>query len=108
MSFLSTSAPAWATGLLLTGVEAFGDVALKKEWTIIGFGIYNLLAFILFKRLPSGELGLINAYWDAFSNIATAILGVLIFGEKYSWCQWGGFVLISLGILLLAYGDKLC
>ena len=108
-SLLGPNASPVATALLLTLIEAVGDVSLKMKAPIIGFGAYNILAYVLFTRLPKAQLGLVNGYWDAFSNIITALLGMILFGERYNLCQLSGFAMISIGILLLAYGDgSLC
>ena len=96
---------AFAVALQLTLIELFGDIALKMQKPIIGFTLYNVLAYVLYMKLPKQNLALVNAYWDALSNIATTLAGVIVFKEKYNACQWTGFVMITLGVALLHGGE---
>lgn len=94
--------PSFMTALLLTSVEVIGDVALKYQLPLVGFGVYNVLAYILFVKLKELPLGLVNGYWDSLSNILTCTLGMVCFKEKYTFIQLIGFALISIGVLLIS------
>ena len=100
----------WKTGSQLTVVEAVGDFALKQAaqsrsstLKLFGIGWYALLGRTLANLLESGEkLSILNAYWDATSNVLTYAIGWLWFGEQISSKQHLGFALTLLGGFLLS------
>lgn len=100
----------WKTGAELTVVEAVGDFALKQAVVsnsallkYFGIAWYTLLGGTLHRLLASGEkLSILNAYWDASSNVLTYAIGWLWFGESITVRQHLGFVLTLLGGVLLS------
>lgn len=100
----------WKTGSQLTFVEAIGDFALKQAATtdsvplrVFGIAWYAFLGKTLADLLRSGQkLSILNAYWDATSNVLTYCIGWLWFGEKLSKRQHLGFALTLLGGTLLS------
>lgn len=100
----------WKTGSQLTVVEAVGDFALKQSVVsnslllkYFGIGWYAFLGRTLHNLLSSGQkLSILNAYWDATSNVLTYAIGWLWFGESITSRQHLGFVLTLLGGALLS------
>lgn len=98
-----------AVGGILTGIELVAD-ALLKQYTLdgrelfyyLGIAGYAALGAAVGSLLQGVPLALANAYWDAFSGIATALLGLLVFGEQLSQTQWLGIGLVSAGVFMIA------
>lgn len=91
-------------GVLLSLVETVGDYGAATQNPVLTAVGYNALAFTLYQSLKTNSLILTNSYWDATSNIATTLVGLLI-GERPSARQWIGVLTISAGILILHWGD---
>ena len=87
-------------GLLLTAVELIGDYGAKIGNPIICYGGYAVLATTLMRTLQYGTLTLVNANWDACSNLATMALGYAL-GERFTQSQYLGLVLVSAGLFLI-------
>lgn len=88
-------------------LEIVGTMSLKASdglantiWLIplvIGFlGAFYLLAQVLKAGMP---VGVAYGIWAALGVALTAILGVLIFSEPFSWLIGFGIVLITAGVL---------
>ena len=90
----------FVAGTVLTVTEIFGDYGAKMQMPILTFLGYNLLAFELLKFLKDGSLTLVNANWDAVSNVATFLLGFYM-GERFTTRQYLGLFLISFGLFLI-------
>lgn len=95
-------------GTILTLVEGAGDWALKKyaiggAWSYLPVGvvIYNALAFLLVWLFQHVGFAILNATWDATSNVFTMIVGALVFKEVYSAREWFGMVLVTLGLVFI-------
>jgi multidrug transporter EmrE-like cation transporter len=101
-------------GATLTVVEAVGDFSFRTEaagggarWTVLGFAGYAALAATLRTMLVSGaKLSILNAMWDATSNILTYGMGWLWFGEQLTTSQHLGFGLTLVGMVLLRDGQN--
>ena len=95
-------------GTILTLVEGIGDYALKKYaigapwgYMAIGITIYNALAFLLIWLFKHVGFALLNATWDATSNLFTMIVGVLVFKESYTIREWIGMAFVTLGLVFI-------
>lgn len=95
-------------GMLLTLTEAVGDFSFKKAvvensqgWRAFGHLSYLGLSQVLYTLLQRDKLSILNAYWDATSNVVTYALGWLWFGERISTRQHIGFALTLVGSWLL-------
>ncbi len=95
-------------GILLTLVEGVGDWALKKyaiggAWGLLPIGVivYNALAFLLVWLFKHIGFAILNATWDATSNVFTMIVGALVFKEVYSMREWIGMMLVTLGLVFI-------
>ncbi len=93
--------------IYLTSTELVGDIALKhyaktdnKLFLGIGTSAYLGLVYILQYYLKKQSLGLVNGYWDAFSNIATTTAAFCM-GERFTSKQIAGLSLIAGGMFLL-------
>lgn len=101
-------------GAALTLVEAVGDFSFRTEaagggarWALLGFAGYAGLAVTLRTMLLSGaKLSILNAMWDATSNILTYGMGWLWFGEALTLSQHLGFGLTLVGMVLLKDGQN--
>jgi multidrug transporter EmrE-like cation transporter len=95
----------WA--LLMTAIEGVGAASLKQyaktddpAFFAIGEGSYVAQGYTLQLALRNNKLGIVNAYWNAMTNITNAIIGTAM-GETYSLYQIAGIALITSGMLLL-------
>jgi multidrug transporter EmrE-like cation transporter len=95
-------------GTLLTLVEGIGNYALKKyaigsPWGYLSIGvmIYNALAFLLVWLFQHVGFAILNATWDATSNIFTMAVGYLVFKESYTVREWFGMALVTLGLVFI-------
>ncbi len=95
-------------GLVLTLTEAVGDFSFKQsvttgsqEWRAFGHLSYLGLSQVLYSLLQRSKLSILNAYWDATSNVVTYAIGWLWFGERITPTQHAGFVLTLVGSWLL-------
>jgi multidrug transporter EmrE-like cation transporter len=98
-------------GILLSLVESVGDFSLKKYaitdskgFLGIGVAVYTILAGILGWLMKTNGLAIVNAFWDATSNVLTMALGGLVFNETYTVRQWIGMVVVTLGIFMMDGG----
>ena len=95
-------------GTLLTLVESVGNYALKRYALeghplafLVGFSIYGALATILVWLFRSFGLAIVNAYWDATSNVISMIVGYFLLHEVYSAKQWIGMFVVTAGMFLI-------
>jgi len=95
----------WA--LLMTAIESVGDASLKQyaktddlKFFAVGEGSYITQAYVIQLALRDNKLGVVNAYWNAMTNITNTLIGMAM-GETYSGYQLTGIGLIAVGILLL-------
>ena len=80
-----------------------------KEYTLtyadaflfIGMGAYAITGYFVTYAISSGGVGVANGLWNAFSNLAGALIG-LYTGESYNWIQILGLVLGGLSSILLS------
>lgn len=95
-------------GMILTLSEAVGDFSFKKavterdqRWRWVGHVAYLGLSQVLYGLLQRDKLAILNAYWDATSNVVTYAIGWLWFGEQITPTQHLGFGLTLIGSWLL-------
>jgi len=90
---------------LLTAIESVGDASAKLNGEVPVYVSYNALAYTLPRVLRRNPLGLVNGYWNAFTNITDMLIGAYL-GEQLEPQQIAGLFVISAGILLLASGKQ--
>jgi multidrug transporter EmrE-like cation transporter len=95
----------WAT--LMTAIESVGDASLKvsaktsdPKFFALGQASYITQAYVLSLALKDNKLGVVNAYWNAMTNITNLLIG-MAGGESYTSSQFLGIGLITVGILLI-------
>jgi multidrug transporter EmrE-like cation transporter len=95
----------WA--LLMTAIESVGDASLRQnaktsdpKFFALGQASYITQAYVLSFALKDNKLGIVNAYWNAMTNITNMLIG-MAGGETYTSSQFLGIGLITAGILLL-------
>ena len=95
----------WA--FLMTAIESVGDASLKQyaktddpKFFALGEGAYIGQAYVFQLALRDNKLGIVNAYWNAMTNITDCLIGMAM-GETYNTSQLAGVGLITAGILLL-------
>ncbi len=95
-------------GTILTLVEGVGDFALKKYavggvWGFLPLGVtvYVALAFLLVWLFKTTGFAILNATWDATSNVFTMLVGYFIFKEVYTVREWAGMFMVTLGLVLI-------
>lgn len=86
---------------LLNAIELVGDYGGKTNNNVLLYGGYNTMAYVLHESMRTQPLGLVNAYWNAFSNLTVTMLGVYM-GETYTTMQYAGIATIAAGIWMLA------
>lgn len=67
----------------------------------LGFGIYGALAAILVWLFKTLGLAITNAYWDALSNVTGMAIGYFLLKESYTFRQWVGMFILTLGMFLV-------
>jgi quaternary ammonium compound-resistance protein SugE len=92
----------FATSLKMT--SGFSAVLPTVAAVVFGLGSFVFLGLAL-KTLPVGAT---YAAWTGFGMAGTALVGVLVFGEKMTWQTAVGMLLIVAGVVLvnLARGSQ--
>jgi multidrug transporter EmrE-like cation transporter len=95
----------WA--MLMTAIEGVGDASLRQNaktndltFFVLGEASYITQAYVLSFALKDNKLGVVNAYWNAMTNITNMLIG-MAGGETYTSSQFLGIGLITAGILLM-------
>jgi len=95
---------------LLTSIitEVFASTMLKlsngftKKLPIVGVIVgYGLCFYLLSLTLLELPLGFSYAVWSGLGTILTAVMGVVLFGEKINRQGLFGIALLLIGIILL-------
>lgn len=84
---------------VLNAIELVGDYGVKTDNNLLMYGGYNAMAYVLHET-ASTRLGLVNAYWNALSNVTVTMLGYYM-GERMSSMQYAGVATIAAGIWML-------
>jgi small multidrug resistance pump len=103
--------------MLLTGAiiaEVTATLALKASegftrlWPSVVVIIGYLLSFtLLAKLLTTGiPLAVVYAIWSAAGVAVIALLGVLWLGERLSWLQAVGLIMVVIGVCALEAGGS--
>ena len=92
--------------------EIFGATTMKLSdgFSVPVYTACTVLAYVFslgvftfaLKRLP---LGLAYGIWGGIGTAATALIGVVLWGEPFGWTTCVGLTLIVGGIVLLNKGD---
>lgn len=77
--------------------DGFSRIAPSAVAVACGMGSFIFLGLAL-KTLPVGAT---YAMWTGFGMAGTALVGVLVFGDKMSWQTAVGMLLIAAGVAIL-------
>lgn len=92
-------------GTLITQVaEMVSFAALRAGWMLTGAAGYAITALVAGAAMavPGAGLAVFNGLWNAFSNVAGGIVGVLLFGEVLGRTKVLGLALGVLSAILLS------
>jgi drug/metabolite transporter (DMT)-like permease len=111
---MSTAALRWSAAALALGAMSSATVngrntlrrAIRDDgWTFAGLGLVGVSLFYTFQNLAlvyttSVDVGLImNGF-----PVLTAVFGVWLLGERFSWRVVGGLTMASVGVALISLG----
>lgn len=94
----------------IVSIEALGDWSFTKFiqegrknvfYKILGYLSYIGVLEFFQNAIQNKGLAWTNAAWDGYSNIATGLVAIFIFGENPSLREFIGIILISVGIFFL-------
>lgn len=91
--------------------ETMGDTCMKlsdgfarKKW-ILGIALgYGVSFYLMARVLSILPIGVTYAIWSSLAIVLAAVVGRIIWGEKFTWTKVAGMVLIVGGIVLLRLG----
>jgi len=94
--------------MLMTIVELGADASMKifgktNNLFLLFLGLIGYLtsgSILGWAMLQKENLGIVNAYHDGTSNILPGRMSIAL-GEHYSIRQFGGMILIAIGIFML-------
>jgi multidrug transporter EmrE-like cation transporter len=70
----------------------------NKLYLIAGIICYNVMAYLYYLLLFKGNLGILNAVWNAISTLVVSLLGFVLFTEKMSIMAIFGMILTVIGV----------
>ena len=77
------------------------SLSSKSLWFLILSGVAAGLSWLCyFRALQMGEASKV-APIDKFSVLFVAVFAVIFLGERPSWEQWSGLLLVGLGVVIL-------
>lgn len=94
----------------IVSIEALGDWSFTKFvqgrrdnifYKVLGYISYVGVLEMFQKTIERKGLSWANSAWDGWSNLATSLVAVFIFGEKPTIKELFGIGLISLGLFFL-------
>lgn len=94
-------------------LEVFGTTMMKLSegftqpvftvLTLAGYVVSFTLLTLTLKHLP---LGLVYGIWGGVGTILTAVIGIAVWGDPFSWTTCVGIALIVGGVVLLNQGTQ--
>lgn len=85
----------------LAGIEwAAAVLQSPKIWLSIAIQALGFLAWV--GVLSRMKLGPAFAVWGAFFYVLLALVSWWLYGEKLAPLQWGGILLVSMGVLMMS------
>ena len=98
----------WLILTLAILLEVSGTICLKlshgmtRTLPILGVIIFYLSTFGLMSFcLKTLEVGIVYAIWSGVGTALIAAVGILFFGESFTWIKMAGLALVITGVLLL-------
>lgn len=99
--------------LLIVIFESVAQGCLKNysvsnniNFLYLGMFLYLGVAWVLCKSYENkGGLGMVNLIWSGVSVVASTVMGILIFKEKFHFHDIIATAMITSGILILRFTD---
>lgn len=98
----------WTILSLAILLEVFGTICLKlshgmtRPLPVLGVVLFYLSAFALMSVcLKKLEVGTVYAVWSGVGTALVAVIGILYFGESFTWLKFLGLSLVIAGVILL-------
>ena len=90
-------------------VEIVGDYGLKEfanggGWAYLATGVVGYIGVVvaLIVNLQGSSILLVNNAWDGISSLTESLFAHVVLGERFDhWSQYGGLVMIVVGLFLL-------
>lgn len=81
--------------------------AAGRRWLylLVAAGYFTSYAFLSLALTAGMALGVAYGIWTATGVALTAILGRVLFGEKFTWVMSVGVVLIMVGVIMVETGS---
>lgn len=78
----------------------------KKNVLLVSISVlcYAAVSAFLYKAYAYKGIGMVNVMWSGMSILLMLSIGYFIFGERISYSEWIGVLLISLGIVIIHTG----
>ena len=73
----------------------------QPPYLLAGMAVYAATGYLLTRGIEAAGVGVANGLWNAFSNVAGAIIGISQ-GEQYKPHQWVGLGLGIVSAVLLS------
>ena len=93
--------------------EVFGTTMMKlsEGFTVPLFAVLTVVAYVVsfgmltftLKHLPRG---VVYGVWGGIGTVLTAAIGIVAWGDPFSWTTCVGIALIVGGVVLLNQGDR--
>lgn len=103
---LKSGVNALVTTLRTEGVASFLFAAMMSPKVITALAIQGTGYVIWLFVLAQSRLSVAFAMSGSFFYLVMAAASWLVFGERLTLVQWGGLVLISLGVMLVSNGNS--
>jgi spermidine export protein MdtI len=76
----------------------------KRIWLGALSLTFVLAAFTCFSQAVKGfDLSVAYALWGGFGVVATALAGLVFFGQQLNWRGWLGILTLILGMLIIKF-----
>ena len=101
----------WLFLILAIAFEVAGTTSLRiasagRNWVYVLVALFYVLSYAsLSVTLAEGmPLGVAYGIWTAVGVAATAVVGQVLFKERFTWVMGLGIVLVMAGVLLVETG----
>jgi small multidrug resistance pump len=102
--FLFSAIMSEIVGAIATRFSAGFTKPLPTALAVIGVvGAYYLLSLVLARGIG---IGVAYAIWAALGVASVAVIGAVFLGDKLSWVQMVGIVLVIAGVVSLEIGGE--
>ena len=103
----------WLVLLAAIAAEVVGTASLKAAhgftrptWVLLAVPAYLVSFWLVARVLAVADLAVTYAVWSGAGTVATAVIGVVVFGEPSGWALPVGVLLVVTGSALLQRGPR--